>query len=61
MRVLRLYMSNISGYACNSAKTLSHDITGESIQGSPPPFYFVGARGDHGNEATFVAVPKVIG
>ena len=35
-----------------SAKSLCRDITCESVPGSPPPFlFFVGARGEPGNEA----------
>ena len=35
-----------------SAKSSCRDITCESVPGSPPPFlFFVGARGEPGNEA----------
>ena len=36
-----------------SAKSSCRDITCESVPGSPPQFlFFVGARGDPGNEAS---------
>ena len=41
-----------------SSKASCHDITCESIPGSPLPFlFFVGARGEPGNEANFAASP----
>ena len=47
-------MSDVSGYLIVSAKSSCCDITCKSVPGSPPPFlFFVGARGEPGNEAKF--------
>ena len=35
-----LHMSDVSGYLMVSAKASCHDITCESVPGSPPPFLF---------------------
>ena len=53
LRLLRgLRVSDVSGYLMVSAKASCHDITCESIPGSPPPFLFcAGAREEPGNEA----------
>ena len=46
-------MSDVSGYLIVSAKSSCRNITCESVPGSPPLFFFfVGARGEPGNEAT---------
>ena len=44
-----------------SAKSSCRDITCESVPGSPPPFlFFVGARGEPGNEAIwYVRIPYI--
>ena len=48
-------MSNVSVYLMVSAKSLCRNIMCESVPGSPPLFIFVvGARGEPGNEATWL-------
>ena len=47
-------MSDVSGYLMVSAKSLCRDITCELVPGSPPPFlFFIGGRGEPGNEANY--------
>ena len=44
-------MSDVSGYLLGSAKAPCHDITCDSVPGSPLPFlFFDGVRGEPGNE-----------
>ena len=51
-------MSDVSGYLMVSAKSSCRDITCESVPGSLPPFlFFVGARGEPGNEAMDTQAP----
>ena len=54
-------MSDVSGYLMVSAKSSCRDITCESVPGSLPPFiFFVGARGEPGNEAKIIyLLPEV--